>query len=193
MQRIFIAVKVKQSDEFKSYVNSLKRGTVKEKIKWVEPSNMHVTLFFLGNTEKDALKEIKKSLREKYKGFLQFSLTIRGFGVFKSINDPRVIWAGLDTSEELNSLQKLTITGLREAGLTIDDHKYAPHVTLGRIKKLENPESVAVFIEKYRVVEFQKIFVDEVIIYESILSSTGPTYKPLANITLQPLKPGATE
>lgn len=184
MHRIFIAVKVSPDATFKSQINSLKRDTAKEKIKWVETSNMHITLFFLGNTEKAVIKVIKKSLKESYKGLSRFNLIIKGFGVFKSIRDPRVIWAGVVTSEELNNLQNMTVNGLRNAGISIDDYKYSPHVTLGRIKLLSKPEIVTAALERFRNVEFQKINIEDVIIYESVLSQAGPTYVPLAVIPL---------
>jgi 2'-5' RNA ligase len=39
-------------------------------------------------------------------------------------------------------------------------------------------------VEKYRDKEIQKIIVDKVILYESILLPSGPVYKPLITVEL---------
>jgi 2'-5' RNA ligase len=184
MHRIFIAVKVFPETAFASQINLLKRELATENIKWVDLVNIHVTLAFLGDTEEYIIDEIRKMLLNKCTGYTHFSFLIKGIGVFKSINDARVIWAGLDKFEELKLFQSIIISGLKEIGMNPEERKFSPHITLGRIKDLKNRETLKHLVGNYSNHEFQKVLIEEVILYKSILNQTGPVYKPLAIIPL---------
>jgi RNA 2',3'-cyclic 3'-phosphodiesterase len=184
MHRIFIALKLSPEPSFISKINGFKRDLVTENIKWVDLINIHLTLVFLGDTENSLIKEIDKMLLKKCTGLNQFTFHIRGLSVFKSINDPRVLWAGLNEIEELNILHSVIISGLKEIGMNPEERKFSPHITLGRIKSLKNRDALKKLIENYSDHEFQEVQVKEVILYESILNKTGPVYKPLVIISL---------
>jgi 2'-5' RNA ligase len=184
MHRIFIAVKVTPEPEFESHINFLKEELNTENIRWVEMSNIHVTIAFIGETEDVIINRIGEALLDNCSGFGRFEFAIRGLGIFKSINDPRVIWAGLDKFEKLKRLQLITVDGLKDLPINIVERKFTPHVTLGRVKSLKRFEVIKSLIVNYSEHEFQKVSVKELILYKSILTPTGPVYKPLTIIPL---------
>jgi len=165
-------------------ISSFKSGLIGERIKWTDLENTHITLAFPGNTEEDRIKPIQKMLAEKCKGFGKFEIKLRGSGLFRNINDPRVIWAGISPSDNLLRLNRDIITGLSDAGIVIEDRPFNPHLTLGRIKSISNKEALAALLDNFRNKELQVIPVNEVILYESILKATGPVYKPIAKFLL---------
>jgi 2'-5' RNA ligase len=179
MKRIFIAIKAEAGATLFKIVSSLKSGLIHEGIKWTNLDNIHITLAFLGDTEEDKIKVISSKLKERCERSGNFELYIRGTGVFRNLNDPRIIWAGIEPSEKLTVLINTIINGLNEAGLIIEKRPFKPHLTLGRIKYLNDKQVLEHLMDKYQNAEIQTVPVNEVIIYESILKPTGSLYKPI--------------
>jgi len=184
LKRIFIAVKIESDETLLKLISSLKAGLSNDSIKWTNPDNIHITLAFLGDTEEEKIKIISSMLKEKCEGFGIFELIIKGSGVFKNLSDPRVIWIGIEPSEKLVQLNGFIMNGLKDAGIKIEDQHFKPHLTLGRIKYLNDKSVLKTLIDKYQKTEIQKVPVNEVILYESILLQSGPVYKPISKFKL---------
>jgi 2'-5' RNA ligase len=184
MKRIFIAVEVIPGKEFDRIFSLLRKTFEIDRVKWVEKRNIHITLAFLGDTRADMINDINTMLVRKCAGSGNFELMIRGLGVFKNLNQPRIIWAGIEPSDKLTMLHRAIITGLDECGTRDVDRLFNPHLTLGRIKELKNTVMIRKFLEEFHEAEIQKVKVNEIILYESILLPSGPDYKPLSKITL---------
>lgn len=184
MKRIFIAVKVEAEPALLRMFSSIKSLLGTENIKWVDPGNIHLTLAFLGDTEETRIKTLISMLNYKCPGFKEFEFVLAGAGVFKSFADPRVIWAGIRSSDRLSELNGMVVAGLKETGFSIEERPFRPHLTLGRVKSVKNKENLKSVLEKYKESEFQKVQVNEVTLFESILQQTGPVYKPLGKFSL---------
>jgi len=184
MKRIFIAIKVKAGINFSNIIKSLKSGLQTENIKWTNPDNIHITMVFIGETAEQKINIISSKLREQCDGIGEFELIIKGLGVFKSIKDPRVIWTGIEQSEKLTQLYVQIINGLKDSGVLAEERPFKPHLTIGRIKYLKDKTVLNALVERYQNKEIQKIAVNQVILYESILLPSGPLYKQLTKIEL---------
>ena len=178
MKRIFIAIKIEPENNLQRIHSSLKSLLGSEKINWVDPANIHLTLAFLGDTEEDRIKVAAIMLKQKCTGFGEFDFNLSGTGVFKDYWDPRVILIGIENSEKLVKLHNEIKTGLEDTGFKTGDRPFRPHITIGRIKFLRDPGALRAAVEKYKDSEIQKVSVKEVILFESILKPTGPVYKP---------------
>jgi 2'-5' RNA ligase len=185
MKRIFIALKVEAGENLLMMISSLKSGLSKELIKWTNPDNIHITIAFLGDTEEEMIKSVSSMLNEKCKGSGKFELIIKGAGVFRSINDPRIIWTGIEPSAGLMHLNVIIMNGLKELNIRMERRTFNPHLTIGRIKHLNDKEALKSLTEQFQNSEMQIIPVNEVILYESILLQSGPIYKPIAKFNLE--------
>jgi 2'-5' RNA ligase len=185
MKRIFIAIKIEAGDNLLKMISSYRTRLNKAQIKWTDTSNIHITIVFLGNTEDKTINAINSMMEDKCKGFGQFELILKGSGIFRNINDPRIIWTGIEPSEKLSQLNNLIMNGLKELEIKTEDHPYKPHLTIGRIKHLNDGESLRALTEEYQHYEIQLVPVKEVILYESILLPTGPLYNPLIKVKLK--------
>jgi 2'-5' RNA ligase len=185
MKRIFIALKVEPGDSLLRMLTSLKSLPGNEKIKWVDPGNIHLTLAFLGDTEDDRIKVAAIMLKNACSGFGEFDFTLTGTGVFKNYNDPKVIWIGIEESEKLIKLNDVINTGLKDTGFKVEDRQFRPHLTLGRIKFIKDVDALKTALDRYQKSPVQKVHVEEVILYESILKPTGPVYKPVGIFRLK--------
>jgi 2'-5' RNA ligase len=184
MKRIFFALEIEPGSTLVRMIESLRSVLGNEKIKWVDTANIHLTMAFLGETEDERIKIADIAVRQKCRDFGQFSFELAGTGVFKNFRDPRVIWAGIKECEELVKLNDLIMTGLKEAGFKLEERPFKPHITIGRIKFINNPRILESALEKYRDTDFQKVNISEVILFESILKPAGPVYKSLGRIRL---------
>jgi RNA 2',3'-cyclic 3'-phosphodiesterase len=185
MKRIFIAVKIDPGARLLDMISDLRETLREEKIKWTEPANFHITLAFLGETEEDKIIAVSRMLKDVSKGSGVFGLIIKGAGVFKSFNDPRVLWTTIEPSEKLNGLYDLVIPGLRNIGINLEERAFRPHLTLGRIKRIDDIDKFKTLIMRYAGMELQSQQVSEVVLYESVLFHSGPLYKPLAKYPLK--------
>jgi RNA 2',3'-cyclic 3'-phosphodiesterase len=185
MKRIFIAIKVNPGETFSELISTFRSDLRNDNIKWINPENIHITLVFLGNTEENLIKDIGSMLEKICKNSGVFDLVIRGTGVFRNINDPRIIWTNIDHSEKLLMIADKILSGLTQMNIKLEDKPFKPHITIGRIKHLNNKDTFRKLTEKYQTVELQKIHVSEVILYESILLEHGPKYVPLAKFSLE--------
>jgi 2'-5' RNA ligase len=185
MKRIFIALKIEAGDTLQEMISSLKSRLSDENIRWTNPENIHITLSFLGDTEEKWIKDINSMLKNKCEGSGRFDLFIKGSGVFRNVNDPRIIWFGIEPSAKLLSLNGSIMKGLTELGINTEDRHFKPHLTIGRIKRLNDKVTLKALIDKYQNLEIQKTMINEVVLYESILLQSGPVYKPLARYNLE--------
>jgi 2'-5' RNA ligase len=185
MKRIFIAVRTEPGEELTRMCSSLRALLGNEKITWVNMDNIHLTLVFLGDTEEERIKVAGIVLKQKCTGFGEFNFKLSGTGVFGSFKNPRVIWTGIKNPERLIELNKLIITGLKDTGFKIEEHQFSPHITIGRIKSIQNPEAFKSAIGRYHDTFIQEVYVRDVILYESILKPTGPVYHPVGKFLLK--------
>lgn len=98
--------------------------------RWVDPRDMHLTLRFLGETAEEKLPEVERVMREVAAKTKPFEVVYGGVGGFDSLDDPRVVWVGVDAGfEPLKAVADL---------LGRDEPRpFAPHLTLGRRRRAE--------------------------------------------------------
>ena len=179
MKRVFIAVKIDPADTLLEMVSDFRTVLKDEKIKWTEIENFHITLAFLGDTEEGKIKDIAAMLKKTCALKRAFEILIKGAGLFKNLKDPRVLWTGIEHSDDLISLFESVSLGLKNRGITLEERHFNPHLTLGRIKSIKNHDELKSLINLYVNREIQNQPVKEIILYESILFHSGPVYKPL--------------
>ncbi len=184
MKRIFIGVKIDPGTALMNMISDFRTYLKNEKIKWTEIDNLHITIEFLGDTDEEMIKEMDKMLKVVCEGTGHFHLDLTGAGVFRSLSDPRILWAGIVSSEKLNRLQEAIRKGLKETGIEVEERAFNPHLTLGRIKRIQESDSLKSLIDKYSDKGIQTQLVSDVILYESRLSPAGAAYIPLSRYPL---------
>lgn len=184
MKRTFIAVKVDAGDYLAEIISLMRSELRNESIKWTDINQMHLTLSFLGDTGEETIRQVSEMLIKKCTGFGSINFTISGLGVFRNMNDPRVIWAGIEKGERFTELFNIIKDGLHKIGIKTEEREFRPHLTLGRVKWLKNRIILEQLIEKNFQTEYQKVSISEIIYYESILQQSGPVYVPIVVVRL---------
>lgn len=132
--RLFIASSFDPgfTDGLKSVASYARDNAGRDTVKWVDPSNFHVTYAFLGDIAGPAAA--KKGMDAALEGAAAFNVAMGGFGVFPSARHPSVLWVGIgEGAAELRELARRLAEGLTAAGI-IFENRFEPHVTIGRVK-----------------------------------------------------------
>ena len=182
MQRTFIALKIEPERPMLDCFEDLRGNLGRERIKWVDPGKLHITLYFLGDTDPAQVGAVKRILDETVPLLAGPEVVFGGLGLFRNLRDPRVLWMGLEPADALSGLKAGLDRELAQLGFPPEERRFTPHLTLARIKSLKDRETLKILLEKYRDTEFQKNRFDEVIYYESILHPGGPEYIPLKKV-----------
>lgn len=140
---------------------------------WVSADNLHLSLRFIGEVDDEQAADIDTELSRI--DAPAFELSLAGIGEFGSGERVRTLWLGIEPSPPLLALQSKVESAMRRAWLPPEGRRFAPHVTLARLK---NPplERIAPFIAAHAQFRAGPVAVNRFVLYSSILASHGPTY-----------------
>ncbi len=103
--------------------------------RWIDPSNFHITLRFLGDVDDGVGVGVEYSALLNRISFTPFSLKLKGVDSFGG-RKPRIIYAGVEENEALQDLQWQHEQAAVALGLESDRRNYAPDVTLLRPRNI---------------------------------------------------------
>jgi RNA 2',3'-cyclic 3'-phosphodiesterase len=104
-------------------------------IRWIDPSNIHLTLAFLGELTDEQLAEAIQATELVSQQAQPFSYRLSHLGTFGSPRFPRVIWMGIEEPLGfLASIHRMLNRHLQRRGFEVDTRPFSPHLTLARLK-----------------------------------------------------------
>jgi RNA 2',3'-cyclic 3'-phosphodiesterase len=148
-------------------------------LNWVKPENWHITLFFLGNQQISDITLLQQIIEESFLSVPSFNAQLYGVGTFLYKHNPKVLWLGLENLQLMLPAHTRMGELLLQNGFTFSNNPLRPHLTVARIKRLENSTSFQSFLSQNREVPFGPVAINHVVLYESVLTSKGPVYNPL--------------
>ncbi len=172
--RIFIAFTPKENIRLELFEIAKKFNAVC-KGKKVEFENIHITFFFWQDIDNHMVNNIVSVLGAfNYK---PFHIDIEDISIFYRKKIPSVI--NLPVNNENIIMMKKKLDYMFEKNIIdFEKRKFIPHITLKRIKHIDN---IDIFLQKIVEVKnsFKKISfcLDSLTLYQSILKKTGPKYK----------------
>jgi len=145
---------------------------------WVAPSNMHLTLRFIGEVEEADAAEIDALLAAIEAP--AFSIELASVNTFGEGTKARALWAAVKPSAELAHLQAKVESAVVRAGRPSEGRKFTPHVTLARLSKPQPPR-LASFLEGHALFQAGPFGVEQFTLFESRLGKGSPVYIPLVD------------
>lgn len=149
-------------------------------IRWVDPSQFHLTVCFLGDVEEDLLVLISDALTTLASKEKPFDLAFERVGLFPpKLARPNMVWAFFKDSEAFEQLAKHTKDALMKADqsfmrLAEEWRKDIPHVTLARFRGTDYPR-------QFPQPTDMSVRADRIELMESVLYPDGPVYTSLAS------------
>lgn len=177
--RTFIGLPLQVEQPFLEARRDLLTALGEERISWTLPQQYHVTLRFLGDTERDTVKKIGLALQEGLTLPGQTRIILRGLGSFGPRKRPRVLWVGFEESDFFHHLKEEVDHVLVSCGIPVEKKPFRPHLTLGRVRSLKDPDRYYETVEDMRERFKASVLFDRLVFFRSILGPEGPEYKAL--------------
>lgn len=140
--------------------------------RWIAAEHYHVTLRFFGDIDDRTAHEIAERLGEV--AVPAFELAIAGVGCFGG-DRPHTLWAGVRAGPELAELQRAHEGIARAAGLPPEGRKFAPHLTLARLRGTR-PTAVAEFLRYFSDLQTAPFAVRRAVLFSSRPGVGGGPY-----------------
>jgi RNA 2',3'-cyclic 3'-phosphodiesterase len=180
MSRLFVALDL--PEPIKRSLEPLSRGL--GDVRWVDAGQQHLTLRFLGQLDNGWMHEVAEALA--LVTGVPFDLRLKGIGHFPLRGEPRVLWVGVEKSLELQRLKRRIDRTLDTAGLAPEGRKFAPHVTIARIRGPLSPTRLGTYLMRHSLYRSEAFPVSSFHLYSSWLRPEGAEHQIEASYELLP-------
>ncbi len=183
--RVFFGVHI--DEDVRSAAVELQRQLMQagDRVKWVEPENLHFTLRFIGDTALSGIPHITKAARQAAGRVSAFSVDIAGVGAFPSPARARSLWLGCTGGvTEFVALHTNLAWALEQAELVEPEQRpFTPHMTLGRVRERPSIELVS-RIDSLADAPVGSMRCSAFSLIRSTLTGSGPVYEVLEDFGL---------
>lgn len=172
--RLFIAIDInsKWKEEFRNIQRDILLHSRNSRV--IDMDNLHLTLKFLGEVDKDKYKNIKSVLYNLNTEINTIDLEVSTLGSFIR-EDNELIWVGIENNRKLKKLQIALEEEFEKIGFKRENRKFKPHITIAKN---------VVWKDNFRLDDLIKpvlspMKVNRIILYQSIFTNKGIKYKKL--------------
>lgn len=177
-RRLFLAIPC--PTEVRDYLEKLKEVNKDiSGIKWMRPHNLHLTVYFMGNTKKEDFDKIITTvlpiINSQEKFILEFDKIC-----FAPTKKPKMIWARFHKNNSFTQLVNL-IHGALIAIIPPDKFYYeepVPHITLARFHPIKEIETINIQPQP----QLSQVHFTSCQLWESLSSPDGVKYENVAPI-----------
>lgn len=149
-------------------------------IKWVKPEKTHITLKFLGDIGESQIELISQCIRNIFRNAPAIGAELSSIGTFPERHSPRVIWVGVKDSDKIIERSADALgNALATLGFKKENRPFQSHITLGRIRSPQNISVLNQKIKEFSLPGSHPFIINEVVLYKSILNSSGSVYEGL--------------
>ncbi len=182
--RAFISVDLPGDARMKDLVGSLHLAD--RTLKTVDPSLMHVTLKFLGDTDESKIGGVLEAMKAAAQGIAPFEIVLKGVGAFPNVGRARVVWVGMENAAPLSSMAQRLEGSLESLDFPPERRAFAPHLTVARARAERSVPAVRKIIEENATTELGHASVDRIRLKRSVLTPSGPQYSTVDEVLLSP-------
>ena len=185
MVRSFICVEINNS-EVVGQIDELLAKIRFDGVRSVKSFQLHLTLKFLGEVPQPRITSIKQIIETIE--FAPFEISLYGMGCFPNLNYIRVVWIGIrEGGNNLKQLASKIEEKLTPIGFPREKRGFSPHLTLARIKKLQNSDKrkLTTLIQELKEKSFGVQMIKEFIFKKSTLTPKGPIYEDLITVSMK--------
>ncbi|MDH4081995.1 MAG: RNA 2',3'-cyclic phosphodiesterase [Nitrospira sp.] len=155
---------------------------------WGQPNSFHLTIRFLGNTDKHLLDPMREAMAIVRRAHPTIQTPLDRLQAFPNLQKPRVLWVGpseqwckSDAARQLAALHQGIEACCHSFGFAPDDKLFNPHLTLARIKAGER--EVGQWLAQSGVCDqplsLGEVRIGPLVLVKSTLRPTGPVYTKL--------------
>ncbi|HSD64917.1 MAG TPA: RNA 2',3'-cyclic phosphodiesterase [Ignavibacteriaceae bacterium] len=182
MTRLFIALEIPK--EIRQKISELKEEAVPDSgdLKWEPTEKIHLTIKFIGDVKDELVNPIIDSM--VFLGqYEKIKCRLTKFGFFSKHGIPQILWIGLWVDSILYNILEQLNSNLVKFGVSVEERKFKPHVTLLRIKK-RFPEKWVTDFNSFIIPEIDFIS-DNIMLIKSELLPESSKYTVLKKFNLK--------
>ena len=184
--RLFCAVELSAEarERAAGHIDRLKAGMPDVRAGWERPEKLHITLKFLGETERTRAEALGEAAARAARRVEPFEMTLEGTGTCPPRGLPKVLWLGLtDASGSLRALQRGLEDACAALGFKREERSFHPHLTLARLRR---PQGAVELARLHRSTPFAAVSfpVPDLLVIRSELGPGGSRYTVLSRHAL---------
>jgi 2'-5' RNA ligase len=168
MPRLFSAIEL--PDDIKDQLSDLEMPL--PGASWIEEDNLHITLRFAGDIDNRLANEFAEELSRIDVDV--FELALEGVHVLGG-NDPKILYAGLRASPQLEALARAHERAARSVGLLPETRPFKPHITLARLRNVVIPDLTR-FLQAHALLRSRPFLIEEFVLFSSRPKTGGGPY-----------------
>jgi len=155
-------------------------------VRWTRSEQMHLTLKFLGEVPDSQVPQICSAAITAVAGLQTAHLEICGAGCFPPRGPARVVWVGVRMPcPELSACHQACERAFAAMGYPPEKRPFRPHLTIGRTRDSRGaPREARAVLEAFADFSAGSFEARELVVFQSVLSSSGATHTPLARSRL---------
>ncbi len=187
--RIFVAIDFPQDMLLKieQIVSFFKTKTPPVALNWVQTEHLHLTVKFIGEVREHKVKPIQEVLVNTLVDQAPFDIEVGGLGMYPHKQTPRVIWLGITGGEPLIKIHTQLDKNLASLDVKREGRPFSPHLTIARVRRQADQamvKSIGQTLSQFNVDPLGAVTIDQVQLYQSVLTPSGPNYTTLLSIPL---------
>jgi 2'-5' RNA ligase len=159
------------------------RAALGRALRWTRPDNIHLTVKFLGDVDRDDIPEAVNIIREAASGAHSLPAEVFGPEPFPAGAKARLVVAHVQHSDVLQHIYEGLDRGLARLGVKRERRAYTPHITLARARDFGG-RWVSGFDWPSLAGKIGAMPVTALTLFMSELKPGGPDYTPLAKIDI---------
>ncbi len=184
--RLFVAADI--PGDVRELLASAVQGIRGEELgaRWVRLENLHLTLKFIGDYEKDEMDRLSNEVRATAQRCEPFEALLGGSGAFPSPRRARIIWVAVSSGvREAEAVARKLNARLEKVGVKKEERAFRGHLTLARLRQVRDCTAMLAGVEgRLEGLRDMPFRVDEVVLYRSILKPEGPVYSVVERMAL---------
>lgn len=154
-------------------------------VRWTDVEALHLTLCFLGESDESLVGSILPIVAQSAPAIAPLSLRLERAGAFPNARRPQTLWCGVGGDlHALGAAQRRLAEGLEPLGFAADKRRYAPHLTLGRVRREASSAQVAAIGAALGALASPSPLswrCGPTILFQSTLTPNGSIYTPLSS------------
>ncbi|MDP6607269.1 MAG: RNA 2',3'-cyclic phosphodiesterase [Dehalococcoidia bacterium] len=196
--RLFVAVELPElwREDARAARGALERNltstapaapAVTERLRWVDPALMHLTLRFTGEVDYGLLGPLQAALDRC--GDVDVELSLGAAGTFGPASRTQVVWLEVEGGPPLAGLAADVEAAVASTGIAADGRAFRAHITLARVHRRASKEERRAIAAAVRALDppavwrrpvAQAFRARSIALVRSHLAATGPRYEVLS-------------
>ncbi len=184
MTRTFVALMIPA--DWADYLGAVSRDLASktQRLSWVKPENLHVTIRFLGDLGDSGVQRVCDAVARSAGAEAAPEARLGSIGAFPNLDRPRVVWVGLaEGADAVLALARSVSDALHRSGFGAPDKPIRPHLTLARVR--EGARGLEAIRDAAPPPPPRAAPLDRVCVMKSELHPAGARYTPLTEVRLR--------